>query len=629
MRKKKLPRKPLPMPPREVSLRILPRQVTGAIDERIYGHFLEHIFHSVNGGLWGEMVWDRSFEDAAREKNSDGSPQVSGGWQAFGPGRFEQTRDNPLNSDWCQAIEAGAREAGVRQSPFFIEKGAKYSGSLFARGAARGLTLRLREGRRVLAEARLGRVSGGWTRHAFSFRAIGTGSSATLEVAVAPSGRVWLDQVSLMPDAARRSGGMRPDLLKAIADLRPPVIRYPGGSFTCWYRWRDAVGPQHLRRKYPMHIWGDQDVNSFGTDEFMDLCRRVGAEPLLCVNIGTLEPEAQREAYIREACDWIEYCNAPPTRGLGRLRAKNGHPKPYRVKYWELGNECWNLKPRQYAALVPRFARAMKRVDPSIRIITCGSGEHGKTWGRGDGAVFRRAAAFADFHSVHHYAPAERFAEGPRDAERFYRRLARQIARSANPRLKLYVSEWNCMTTDWRTGLYAGGILNVFERCSGITPMAGPALFLRHVCAQGWDNAFVNFDHKAWFPAPNYVVMKLWRDHYAPHRIGIKGRTRPLDLVATRSSDGRTVFLKCVNAGGAAIPVTVQLDGGPAKARASLRVVAPGGTVLRNMLGDPDRVRVEPGKVEARDGAYCFTMPGLSVAVLKLVTPLSDLDKRW
>jgi alpha-N-arabinofuranosidase len=263
----------------------------------------------------------------------------------------------------------------------------------------------------------------------------------------------------------------------------------------------------------------------------------------------------------------------------------------------------------------------MKKVDPSIRIITCGSGDFGRTWGQGDTAVFRHASKHADYHSVHFYETAERFADGPSQAEKFFRKLARRIARCPNPALKLYVSEWNCMTTDWRTGLYAGGILNVLERCSAITPMAGPALWLRHVCGQGWDNALVNFDHKAWFPAPNYVVMKLWREHYAPYRIAMHGRTKPLNIVATRSQDGRRVFLKCVNPGGAAVPVTVRLAGFSSAPRACLREVTPGGTVLRNMLGDPDRVRVAPGAVEVRNGAICFTMPGLSVAVLTLERP--------
>ncbi len=90
------------------------------------------------------------------------------------------------------------------------------------------------------------------------------------------------------------------------------------------------------------------------------------------------------------------------------------------------------------------------------------------------------------------------------------------IAKSANPNVKLYMSEWNAQSTDWRTGLYAGGFLNAAERNGDVLGMAGPALFLRHVSARAWDNAFVNFDHRRWFPAPNYVVMKLWRGHYAP-----------------------------------------------------------------------------------------------------------------
>jgi alpha-N-arabinofuranosidase len=106
--------------------------------------------------------------------------------------------------------------------------------------------------------------------------------------------------------------------------------------------------------------------------------------------------------------------------------------------------------------------------------------------------------------------------------------------------LKIYVSEWNAQSTDWRTGLYCGGLLNAFERCGDVLEIGGPALFFRHFSASGWDNAFVNFDHRTWFPAPNYVVMKLWRDHFCPQRIELAGERRELNVVATVW--GRRIF---------------------------------------------------------------------------------------
>lgn len=606
-----------------IRLRLEAGAVNGRIDERVYGHFLEHIFHSVNGGLWGEMVWDRSFEDPPVA-----DPGVAGGWQPFGRGRFERSGERPLNSGRCQRVVAGRGECGVRQSPLCVERGRIYRGSLYVRGEARALAVRLVDARgAVLARCALGGAGPAWRRRPFVLRPRRDAPDAALEIAVAAGGAVWLDQVSLMSDAARRCGGFRPDLLAAIAALKPPMIRYPGGSFTCWYRWKDGVGPQHARRVYPMRIWDDQDVNSFGTDEFMALCRRVGAEPVLCVNIAPFDPHLRPER-VQEAREWVEYCNGSARSRWGRVRAANGHREPYGVKYWEIGNEPWNLKPADYARAVREFAGAMRAADPSIRIISAGSGELGRTWPQGDAALLRGAADAVDYHSLHHYAPAEEFATGPRKAERFYRRFARRIARSRNPSLKLYISEWNAMSTDWRTGLYCGGMLNVLERCSEIAPMACPALWLRHVSASGWDNAFINFDHKAWFAAPNYVVMKLWRDHYAPDRLAVRGRAAPLDVVAARSADGRSLCLKAVNASDQPRNVEVSVSEAFPVARAALTKVAPGGLVMRNMLGDPGRVRATPGHVRVEGQRLLFELPRYAVAVVKAEKKAEGLGRK-
>jgi len=605
-----------PLKPRPVRIAVDPANVVGQVDERIYGHFLEHIYHSVNGGLWGEMVWDRSFEDPP----SPGCPGASGGWQTFGRGKFEVSSEDPLNSERCQMIAALKGEAGVEQTPFFIEKGRTYHGSLYARGTSAKLTVRLMDGKQTLASVRLGPPSGRWKRLSFVLRPRTGAENATLRIGVPAGSTIWIDQVSVMSDAARRAGGFRPDLLKAIADLKPPTIRWPGGSFTCWYRWKDAVGPQHRRTKYPARMWDDQDVNSFGTDEFIALCRRVGAQPVICIRINPSEPKEKWAEFLQDACDWIEYCNGPAASTWGKVRAANGHPKPYNVRYWEIGNEVWGLRPKDYAALLKRFAPVMKKADPSISIISCGSGQLGKYWGRGDGAVISECAHLVDYHSVHHYEEAEKFAEGPAKAERFFRRLGRRIAGSRNPNLKLYVSEWNAQSTDWRTGLYAGGILNVFERNSDIVPMACPALFLRHVSATGWDNAFINFDHKTWFPAPNYVVMKLWRDHFAPLRIETRGGTRRLNTIATKSKDGSTVHLKAVNPGNENKTVELTLSDSFPVTRASMQLVAPGGLCMRNMLGDPARIHADLAPVQTDGQRIRFTLPRWSAGVVSVRT---------
>jgi alpha-N-arabinofuranosidase len=763
-----------------MTVKIDPGKIENRIDQKIYGHFLEHIYHSVNGGLWGEMIWDRSFEQAPSrpawkiedgclaQRGSDpnvrltfGDPawrdyeftleaQKTGGqegflvlfrvksndefywanlggwgnqrhglerglkdgqrwhgvgkvaagsietgkwyairvrcegphlqvwldgqsvldladdakahlagkvgvgtwatqakfrklkvaslngkvlfeglpdppaprgasqpWEAYGPGKVSLAGGNALNGDSCQAIVGEAGETGLRQTPLAIRKGETYYGSLWARGdAPGGLVVRLLDGEKTLAEKALPKPGEAWGEFPFELKADAAADNASIQIGVRGAAKVWIDQVSLMAEASRKTGGFRPDLLKAIADLRPPVIRWPGGCYASFYRWKDGIGPQHKRGKYPRPMWDDVDVNSFGTDEFIRMCRAVGAEPLIVVDIGMHDAREKRDAYCQEACDWVEYCNGPAASKWGKVRAAGGHPEPYGVKFWEIDNEVWKLKPDDYASVVKQFVPAMKKVDPSIVTLACGSGQLGRNWGDGDAAVINQCADIVDYLSVHHYEDAKKYAEGPAAAEKFWRRLGEMIAKSRNPKLKLYVSEWNAQSTDWRTGLYAGGALNVFERCGDVVGLAGPALFLRHTSAKAWDNAFINFDHRTWFPAPNYVVTKLWRDHYAPERIAAEGIPSSLDAVATKSADGRRLYFKAVNPTKDAAPLKLAVAGGFAVGKASMQVVAPGSLEARNTLDKPDAVRPEPGEAKVSGQEISVTLPPLSAAVV-------------
>ena len=232
--------------------------------------------------------------------------------------------------------------------------------------------------------------------------------------------------------------------------------------------------------------------------------------------------------------------------------------------------------------------------------------------------VIAECADLIDYLSVHHYESPNRFAEGPAAAEKFWRQRAELIANSSNPKVKLYVSEWNAQSTDWRTGLYCGGILNVFERCSDFLDMGGPALFLRHSSAQRWDNAFINFDHRTWFPAPNYVVMKLWREHYAPNLVEMTGNLYGLNAVPTKSADGQHVYFKVVNPKDKLVDVRLVVEGGFKPAKASLKLVAPDSLMARNSLDKPDAVKAVSGQIRVEDNTVHFVLPRWSAGVVDL-----------
>ena len=161
--------------------------------------------------------------------------------------------------------------------------------------------------------------------------------------------------------------GLRTDVLEASRRLRYSNVRYPGGNFVSAYRWRDGVGPVEDRPVRSDPAWNAIEPNTFGTNEFIGFCRRLGAEPYLVVNCG--------DGDMREARDWVEYCNGTQPTALAKLRAQHGHPEPHRVRYWGIGNEVdgpWQVgfkTPAEYARTYLEFAKVMRWVDPSIKLV--------------------------------------------------------------------------------------------------------------------------------------------------------------------------------------------------------------------------------------------------------------------
>lgn len=191
------------------------------------------------------------------------------------------------------------------------------------------------------------------------------------------------------------------------------------------------------------------------------------------------------------------------------------------------------------------------------------------------------------------------------------------IARSPNPNIKMYISEWNASEVDWRTGLYAGGILNVFEKEPAIT-MAAAALFLRRTDATGWNNAFINFNDNSWFAAPNYVVTKFFYDHFAPNRLEITGDAKALNIIATSSSDKQQVFIKAVNPTNEAATIRLDISGINSFSKPVFELIAPGSLSAKNIMAEPNNVHAIQSIAEVKGNVAEFVLPALSVGILTI-----------
>ncbi|EGV65589.1 alpha-L-arabinofuranosidase [Yamadazyma tenuis] len=197
--------------------------------------------------------------------------------------------------------------------------------------------------------------------------------------------------------------GYRQDVSQAIKDLNMPVVRWPGGNFVSSYHWIDGVGPKEDRPRRPELAWKGEESNEFGTNEFMEWCRYMDVEPYFCLNMGT--------GTLDEALGWVEYCNSSANTYYANLRRKHGHPEPYNIKYWGLGNEVWGpwqvgqMSQEEYSTKAAEWAKAIKLLDPNVQLVSCGCTGI-DNW---DHYVLDKLINWVDFHSIHMYTANDDF----------------------------------------------------------------------------------------------------------------------------------------------------------------------------------------------------------------------------
>ena len=535
-------------------------------------------------------------------------PDVAPEWESFGQGAFSLVKGDAVNMDYSQKI-ATKGLSGLEQGPMAVRAGDPFVGSVYAKGDGKAeLFVGLRSGDGWILRQSLGRTAAGWQRYAFTLDAGSYNGDAAFAIA-AENGTVQIDQVSMGTEAGQKNGGFRPDILKAVKDLHPTCLRWPGGGYAAQYDWRWGIGPQEARRRWDHWMWMDYDQNCFGTDEFIKFCREVDSEPVIVVSVGFERPESEKDEILENAVNWLRYCNEPVTGEWGALRAENGHPEPYNVKYWEIDNEMWEMGIDRYEQCVRDFSVALREVDPSIKIIACGGFQE-------DEAFLNRSANYFDYLSLHHYEQINGYATGPKRLGEQYDRYAKMIAACPNPNVKLFISEWNLNSTDWRTGLFAGGFLNECEK-RDVVAMGAAALFIRRTDAPDWNNAFINFDYKDLFVAPNYQVTELWYDHFSKYLLDYEGETGDLSIVTTLSENGRDVIVKVVNPTENACDLTVSGDW-KGIAGTAYDFYAPGSLTAANSMENKQAVKLQHASPAFNDGTVTLHVDPLSAGVLTI-----------
>jgi alpha-N-arabinofuranosidase len=382
--------------------------------------------------------------------------------------------------------------------------------------------------------------------------------------------------------------------------------------------------------------WANElESGDFGTGEFVQLCRDLGAEPSLTVNV------EGRGATAQEAADWLEYANGPVTSKYGALRAADGHPGSYRVKYWEIGNEIWGTWVRghsdaaTYAQNLSRYSAALRAVDPSIQVI--GVGDNDMNWNR---TVLRTSGSTLDYLAVHHYYGAEEMHGDPMNLmarplhyERFYEEVARSIGELVpNHPIKLAINEWNTALPlpaqhSMLSALYAARLMNVFERSSAVG-MSAPSDMVN-----GWSGGIIQAGRDEVFVTPTYLVNRLYANRLGRQRLSSRvesptfdssreGKGIPyLDAVVSRTSNGKQIFIKAVNTNfGQALHTVIQIAGAKPHAQARMEILTAASLTAANSFSTPDAVAIQTRSIPASE-SFAVDLPEHSVSVITL-----DLD---
>lgn len=397
----------------------------GQVHPHIFGHFIEHLNECIYHGMWAELLQNRKFAghdsvhygvvhswipvgaDVLRVyygayKGDDA------GFHVDDPVRY--SHDNTTyfapgvsgrgQSQRVEIVRADGQSHGVGQEGIGVLDGRSYVGYVFLR--AEGPT---RVEVSLAGETReITDLDGEWRRFDFSFQPTRSYENALFSVTTREAGRLWVGLASLMP--GDNEVGWRRDVNDLIRALTPPIVRYPGGNFASNYHWQDGVGERDRRAVRFNQAWNVFEPNDVGTDEFIDFCSLVHTEPYLCVNTGDGTPE--------QAAAWVEYCNGPATSRYGALRAANGHPEPFNVIYWGIGNETYgnwqvgHVDAETYARECVAWARAMRAADPDgARLKLLAVGATPDRWPDWNAAVARIAGAEIDYITLHHYARAD------------------------------------------------------------------------------------------------------------------------------------------------------------------------------------------------------------------------------
>jgi alpha-L-arabinofuranosidase len=603
-------------------LTIHPDQPVSTVSPMLYGLMTEEINFSYDGGLYAELVRNRTFRAdwsgilywyLLENGNAAGSMSID---DQTGPSdalksslKIEVTKADPQN-------QAGVLNVGYWGMP--VRPDTVYKGSFYAKAASGDLgpvTVSLMSDTtgKALATSTVSGLTSDWKQYQFTLKTGAVQASAVnhLALSVGHAGTLWLSLVSLFPPTYKnRVNGNRADLMEKLAAMHPAFLRFPGGNYLEGdhiperFEWKKTIGPLVDRPTHPSP-WRYHSSDGLGLLEFLEWCEDLNMQPVLAVYGGYsmmqehVKPGPDLEPYVQDALDEIEYVTGGADTKWGAQRSKDGHPTAFKLSYVEIGNEDMFDRSGSYEGRYAQFYKAIKAKYPSLQLIATMPLKEMKPDVQDDHYYVRATQNFKD---ASHYDKTDR--SGP----------------------KIFVGEWatreGSPTPNMGAALGDAAWMTGLERNSDIIVMAAYAPLLVNVNPGGmqWETDLIGYDTMKSYGSPAYFAQVMFGSHIGDHTVASKLENAGPKLFYSATTDAakKLLYLKLVNGSTAQQTVQINLGGSKVSSTAKLTTLSAHNTQATNSIDNPRNIVPVESTLPSVSANFSHNLPGLSIEVIEI-----------
>lgn len=625
-------------------------RITGAVQPTMWGVFFEDINMGADGGIYAELVKNRSFEFFRPLMGWKvlGKPRTEGDFVVINRQKLDTANPRYLHITLHNNVKGsiGLNNEGFRGMGIKKEVGYDFSVQYRQSSPSAKMYIELvdEKGRPIGGIAVTTTTSGDeWKKATANFTATATVPKASLNIWFEGDGTVDLDMVSLFPKDTwkGRPGGMRADMVQLLADMKPGFIRFPGGcivegfDLSQRYQWKKTIGPIDQRQliinrwnyEFPHRSTPDYfQTFGLGFFEYFQLAEDIGAEPLPILNAGMacqfnsaeLVPINQLDPYVQDALDLIEFANGDASSHWGSVRAGMGHPAPFGMKMMGVGNENWGP---QYLERLKIFTKAIKEKYPDIKLVnSSGTDPNGDRFDYLNGELRNMQADLID---EHYYRRPEWFLQNAGRYDNYPRTGSKIFAGEYAAQSDKTVSVTN--RNNLQTAIAEAAFMTGMERNADVVNMASYAPLFANADAWQWTPDMIWVDNLNIYGTPNYYVQKLFSLNKGTHVVPLLQNGKPVEgqdsLYASATVDKNTgdLILKLVNASGTAQTKQVQVDGvKKLAAQGVLTVLKSGGLTDVNSFNQPGKVAPVERNFPLRGKTISLSLEPNSLTVLRV-----------